>query len=87
MNISNKSGDGLSLALSYLKDMPTGDFALNGDSPFYVRNNTESTLEVELVPYGNKDGESVTVLIGGCTELPVLVRKVINAPSGLQWGY
>lgn len=83
----NKRGDSVSLALSVLKDMPTGDFTLKGDSPFYVRNNTESTLEVELVPLGNKDGESVTVLIGGCTELPVLVKKVINAPEGLQWGY
>lgn len=85
MNISNKSGDGLSLALSYLKDMPTGDFALNGDSPFYVRNNTDSTMEVEIIPLGNK--ESVRVNIPGYAELPVLVKKVINAPSGLQWGY
>lgn len=83
----NKRGDSVSLALSVLKDMPTGDFALKGDAPFYVRNNNADAVEVELVPLGNKDNDSVTVLIGGCTELPVLVRKVINAPAGLQWGY
>lgn len=85
MNISNKSGDGLSLALSYLKDMPTGDFALKGDSPFYIRNNSENTMEVEIVPVGNNG--SVRVNIPGLSELPVLVKKVINAPEGLQWGY
>lgn len=77
----------MSLALSYLKDMPTGDFALKGDSPFYIRNNSENTMEVEIVPVGNKDNESVRVNIPGLSELPVLVKKVINAPSGLQWGY
>lgn len=85
--ITNKSGNTVSLALSVLHDIPTGDFALKGDAPFYVRNNTGDTMEVELVPYGNKEGESVKVNIPGYAELPLLVKKVINAPSGLQWGY
>lgn len=84
MGLKNKSGDSVSLALSVLRDMPSGATFAPGRT-FYVRNNNEDTVEVELVPLGQE--ESVHVNIGACTELPVLVKKVINAPEGLQWGY
>lgn len=86
MYSTNKNGDNVSLALSVLKNIPSGSTFEPGGS-FYVRNNTEETVEVEVLPYGNEDNETITVNIGACTELPVLVKKVINAPAGLQWGY
>ena len=86
MQVTNKNNDSVSLALSVLKDMPAGsDFEPGGS--FYIRNNGDDTAEVEIVPAGNSDDESVTVKIAGMSELPVIVKKVKNAPAGLQWGY
>lgn len=84
--VMNKNMDAVSLALSVLKEIPAGSDFEPG-CRFYVRNNTESTVEVEILPAGNGDDETISVNVGGCTELPVLVKKVINAPAGLQWGY
>lgn len=45
MGLKNKSGDSVSLALSVLRDMPSGATFAPGRT-FYVRNNNEDTVEV-----------------------------------------
>lgn len=71
-----------SLQVSVLKDVPTGDF--EPGLVFLIKNNTEDDLSVTIVPAGQTE-EVTTTLYSGWN--PELVKKIINAPSGLQYGY
>lgn len=71
-----------SLQVSVLRDVPTGDF--DPGMVFLLKNNTEEDLQVTIVPAGQIDPITTTIYVGWN---PELVKKVINAPSGLQYGY
>lgn len=71
-----------SLQVSILKDIPTGNF--KPGHVFLIKNNTEDDLQVTLIPAG-QDEQVTTTIYSGWN--PELVKEIINAPSGLQYGY
>ena len=78
----NKDGLISSLQVSFVKDVPKGDF-----SPglyFLLKNITDDNITVRCIPAG-MDEEIETVIYPGWN--PELIKKVINSPSGLQYGY
>lgn len=84
MELETRQGYSVSLQISKGGNIEAGkDFDLGGDL-FYVKNISGDTLtDVELVLASG--GTFVTNIESGwnCE----MVKKVINAPSGLQWGY
>lgn len=71
-----------SLQVSVLKDVTPGDF--NPGVVFLIKNNTEDDLEVTIVPAGQSEPVTTTLYTGWN---PELIKQIINAPSGLQYGY
>lgn len=71
-----------SLQVSVLKSIPQGDF--NPGHIFLIKNNTDDNLEVTVIPAGQEEQVTTTLYPGWN---PELVKKIINAPSGLQYGY
>lgn len=81
--IINKNHAPNSLQISCLKDIVAGkDFELQ--SGFLIKNNTDEDLQVTIIPLDGEEEITTTIYIGWN---PELVKKVINAPSGLQYGY
>lgn len=71
-----------SLQVSVLKDIPSGNF--KPGVVFLIKNNNEEDLQVTIVPAGQKEQVTTTIYAGWN---PELCLEVINAPSGLQYGY
>lgn len=71
-----------SLQVSILKDVPTGNF--NPGIIFLLKNITQEEITVSVVPAGQNDSIE-TIIYPGWN--PELIKKVINAPAGLQYGY
>lgn len=71
-----------SLQVSVLKDVTPGNF--NPGVVFLVKNNTEEDLQVTIVPAGQLEPVTTTLYTGWN---PELIKQIINAPSGLQYGY
>lgn len=71
-----------SLQVSTLKDIPTGNF--NPGVVFLVKNNTDEDVQVTIIPAGQDQPVTTTLYIGWN---PELIKQIINAPSGLQYGY
>lgn len=71
-----------SLQVSVLKNMPTGNF--NPGFYFLIKNNTDTDMQITIVPAGQEE-EVTTTLYSGWN--PELVKRVTNAPAGLQYGY
>lgn len=84
MKFETRQGYSVSMQISEGGNIEAGhDFSLGGEI-FYLKNISGDTLEdVELVLASGKS--FVTNLEAGwnCE----MVKKVINAPAGLQWGY
>ena len=82
MKVFNQRGTLNSLQVSVVKEIPTGDF--EPGLVFLIKNDTEESLQVTLVPAGQTEEVTTTISAGWN---PELVKKVINAPSGLKYGY
>ena len=80
--INNLQGMQNSLQVSIVKDIPKGD--CEPGVIFLIKNNTEEDIQVTVIPAG-QDDEIITTLYQGWN--PELIKKVIGAPSGLQYGY
>ena len=80
--INNLQGMQNSLQVSIVKDIPEGDF--EPGVIFLIKNNTEEDIQVTVIPAG-QDDEIITTLYQGWN--PELIKKVIGAPQGLQYGY
>lgn len=78
----NQRGTLNSLQVSVVKDIPTGDF--NPGIVFLIKNVSEESVQVTIVPAGQEE-EVTTTLMSGWN--PELVKKIINAPEGLQYGF
>ena len=82
VKIFNKSELINSLQVSVVKDIPQVDF--NPNKYFLIKNHTDEDMLVTIVPAGQSEPVTTYMYIGWN---PELVKKVINAPSGLQYGY
>ena len=82
VKIFNKSELINSLQVSVVKDIPQGDF--DPKKYFLIKNNTDEDMLVTIVPAGQSEPVTTYMYIGWN---PELVKKVINALSGLQYGY
>lgn len=78
----NQRGTLNSLQVSVVKDIPAGDF--NPGIVFLIKNVSEESVQVTIVPAGQEE-EVTTTLMSGWN--PELVKKIINAPGGLQYGF
>ena len=82
MKVFNQRGTLNSLQVSVVKEIPTGDF--EPGLVFLIKNDTEESLQVTLVAAGQTEEVTTTISAGWN---PELVKKVVNAPSGLKYGY
>lgn len=71
-----------SLQVPVLKDIPTGNF--NPGRVFLIKNNTEDDIQLTIILAGQSEQVTTTFYSGWN---PVLVKEIINAPRGLQYGY
>lgn len=82
MNLQTKEGYFNSLQISHMGDITGASFKLQ--QYFLVKNNTDDDLEVKIVLAGQKEPITTTLYVGWN---PELIKEVINAPQGLQYGY
>ena len=82
MKVFNQRGTLNSLQGSVVKEITTGDF--EPGVGFLIKNDTEESLQVTIVPAGQTEEVTTTISAGWN---PELVKKVVNAPSGLKYGY
>lgn len=82
VRLFNNSGVLNSVQVSVLKNIPTGHF--KPGVVFLIKNNTDSDLELTIVPAGQNEQVTTTIYSGWN---PELVKEIINAPYGLQYGY
>ena len=84
MDIRMFNQDGVlnSLQVSVVKEIPVGNF--EPGLVFLIKNDTGEDLQVTIIPAGQSE-EITTTMSSGWN--PELVKKVINAPSGLKYGY
>lgn len=80
--IFNQDGVLNSLQVSVVKEIPVGNF--EPGLIFLIKNDTEENLNITIIPAGQSE-EITTTMSPGWN--PELVKKVINAPSGLKYGY
>ena len=80
--IFNQDGVLNSLQVSVVKEIPVGNF--EPGLIFLIKNDTGEDLNVTIIPAGQSE-EITTTMSPGWN--PELVKKVINAPSGLKYGY
>lgn len=78
----NKNYARESLQISKMGEIPSGTFEFK--SGFLIKNNTDEDLQVTIVPLDGEEEITTTMYVGWN---PELVKKIINAPSGLQYGY
>ena len=78
----NQNGVQNSLQVSVVKEIPVGNF--EPGLIFLIKNDTEENLNVTIIPAGQSEEITTTISPGWN---PELVKKVINAPSGLKYGY
>lgn len=78
----NQGGILNSLQVSTIQEIPQGNF--EPGLIFLIKNDTEEDLQVTIVPAGQDNEITTTISVGWN---PELVKKVINAPSGLKYGY
>lgn len=78
----NQGGILNSLQVSTIQQIPQGNF--EPGLIFLIKNDTEEDLQVTIVPAGQDNEITTTISVGWN---PELVKKVINAPSGLKYGY
>ena len=82
MKVFNQRGTLNSLQVSVVKEIPIGNF--EPGLVFLIKNDTEESLQVTIVPAGQTEEVTTTISAGWN---PELVKKVVNAPSGLKYGY
>lgn len=82
IRIFNQGGILNSLQVSTIQEIPQGNF--DPGLIFLIKNDTEEDLQVTIVPAGQDNEITTTISVGWN---PELVKKVINAPSGLKCGY
>lgn len=82
MVIENKDLITNSLQVSVIGDIAQGDF-IPGFF-FLIKNITQENIELSVVPAGQSD-PITTVIYPGWN--PELIKQILNAPSGLQYGY
>ena len=84
MDIRMFNQDGVlnSLQVSIVKEIPVGNF--EPGLVFLIKNDTGEDLQVTIIPASQSE-EITTTMSPGWN--PELVKKVINAPSGLKYGY
>lgn len=78
----NQGGVLNSLQVSIVKEIPVGNF--EPGLVFLIKNDTGEDLQVTIIPAGQSE-EITTIMSPGWN--PELIKKVINAPSGLKYGY
>lgn len=78
----NQGGILNSLQVSTIQEIPQGNF--EPGLIFLIKNDTEKDLQVTIVPAGQDNEITTTISVGWN---PELVKKVVNAPSGLKYGY
>lgn len=78
----NQGGALNSLQVSIVKEIPVGNF--EPGLVFLIKNDTGEDLQVTIIPAGQSE-EITTIMSPGWN--PELIKKVINAPSGLKYGY
>lgn len=70
------------LQVSTIQEIPQGNF--EPGLIFLIKNDTEEDLQVTIVPAGQNNEITTTISVGWDLKL---VKKVINASSGLKYGY
>ena len=81
--MSLKSGN-KNMWIDEMGDIPEGDFKLDNDQPFMIKNNTEDNIQATVLLCGNSETITTTFYPGWN---PEIVRAVEGAVAGkLQWG-